>query len=63
MPLVTEAEAPVDVPEGRAQVLMSATLFKEWVRQTGATIVSWGEPEPWAGQIYAPTVKKENDNG
>lgn len=53
---VADAGEPMDVPEGTALVLMSATLFKQWADQTEHTIVKWGAPMAWSGTIYAPTV-------
>jgi hypothetical protein len=56
---VEPIEAPADVPEGVAQVLMSATVFLQWVNEhPELEIVDWGKLEPWSGLIYTPIIKR-----
>lgn len=53
-------DGPKDDPEGTDMVLMSVTLFRQWVAQMGDVVtVDWGKAEPWSGRIYAPTVRRE----
>jgi hypothetical protein len=50
--------APLDTPEGSAVVVMSVTVFLQWVEEhPDQQIADWGVPHPWSGLVYEPWLR------